>query len=126
MNATQQLTRKFRRVNLLLARERGNPCSDPNEGYGLLLPLDRDSRLDQAEWRNHPHLCQTRRFRAKSGPSYGHLRCKPDGQWYIEYSDGKTEVAFHWSDEHFVEEEFLSIKSGETLHTYRIALAERP
>jgi hypothetical protein len=125
MNTTQ-LTRRFRRVSLVPARERGHPYSDPDEGYDLLLPLDRDSRLDQAEWKTHPHLCRIRRFRAKNDPSYGHLRRKPDGQWYIEYSDGKTEVAFHWSDEHFVEEEYFSIKSGETMHTYRITLVERP
>lgn len=56
---------------------------DTNEGYDMLVPLDRNSRIDPVEWKNHPHLCRIRRFRAKTDPSYGHLRCKPDGQWYI-------------------------------------------
>ena len=56
MNKPRQLTRRFRRVRLVLAREEPHPYSDPNEGYDLLIPLDKDSRLDPAEWAMHRHL----------------------------------------------------------------------
>lgn len=128
MNEANQLTRRFRRVSLVLAKGGRHPNGDPNEGYDLLVPLDRNSRLDPMEWETHRHLCQIRRFRAKDGPLYGHLRRRPNGQWYIEYSDREAddEVAFNWGDERFVEEKCVSIKTGESMHTYRITLVERP
>jgi hypothetical protein len=53
---------------------------------------------------------------------------RPSGQWYLEYSDREAddEVAFNWGDERFIEEKCISIKTGETMHTYRITLVERP
>ncbi|UXN66091.1 hypothetical protein N8E89_23015 (plasmid) [Phyllobacterium sp. A18/5-2] len=128
MSETKELTSKFRRVRMVLAREKGFPAGDPNEGYDLLLPLDETGRLDPAEWRNHKLLCRVRRFRPNREDLHGLLRRKPGGQWYIEYRDGDAddEFAFRWSGEHFIWGEYISIRSKETMHTYRITLVEKP
>lgn len=50
MTDTKGLTPQFKHVRLLLAREKGRPSGDSEEGYDLLVPLDSEGRLDAAEW----------------------------------------------------------------------------
>jgi hypothetical protein len=127
MSETAQLTFKFRRIRMELAREKGHPVRDPHEGYDLLVPLDDCARLDADEYKHHPELCRVRRFRPKGVDLYGQLRRKPRGQWYFEYANGdRDELAFQWSGEHFLWGENISVQSGGTIHTYRITLIERP
>ena len=63
MNDANRLTPKFRHVRLLLAREKGHPSGDRNEGYDLVLPLDVEGRIDPSEWKAHQAACRVRRFR---------------------------------------------------------------
>jgi hypothetical protein len=127
MSETAQLTSKFRRIRMALAREKGYPVGDPHEGYEL-FPLDASGRLDPDECKNHQSLCRVRRFRPKGVDLCGRLRRKPGGQWYFEYEDGECddELAFGWSGEHFLWGEYISNRSDGTIHTYRITLVERP
>ena len=63
MTTLHDLTPKFRNIRLLLAREKGHPEGDRQEGYDVLLPLTAEGRLDAAEWKSHRALCRVRRFR---------------------------------------------------------------
>ena len=123
-----ELTSKFRHVRLVLAREKGHPEGDSHEGYDLLVPLDEYGQLDAVEWKENQSLCRVRRFRPKGEDLIGRLRRKPGGQWYFDYAQGVSddELAFHLSDERFVQGEYISIGNGNAMRPYRITLVEKP
>lgn len=128
MSETAQLTSKFRRIRMELARTKGHTTQDPHEGYDLLIPLDDCGRLDADEYKLHQDLCRVRRFRPKGEDLYGRLRRKPGGHWYFEYAsrDRDDELAFQWNGEHFHWGEHISVQSGGMIRTYKITLIERP
>ena len=47
MIAMKDLTPKFRSVRLLLAREKGHPGGEREQGYDFLVPLDDSGHLDR-------------------------------------------------------------------------------
>jgi hypothetical protein len=127
MTGTTQLTSKFRHVRLVLAREKGHPEGDPREGFDLLVPLDERDRIDPTEWKANQEKCRVRHFRPNENDRIGRLRRKPGGQWYFDYAVGEAddELAFHLSDERFFAGEYVSIRNGGAMHTYRITLVEK-
>ncbi len=128
MTDPRTLTSKFRHVRLLLAREKGRPSGDREEGYDLLVPLDPEGRLDAAEWKAHQAACRVRRFRAGEDDRIGRLRRKPGGQWYFDYVEGERddEIGFRLGEERFVTGEYVSVGSGGVMHTYQVARVEKP
>lgn len=128
MTDPRTLTSKFRHVRLLLAREKGRPSGDREEGYDLLVPLDPEGRLDAAEWKAHQAACRVRRFRAGEDDRIGRLRRKPSGQWYFDYVEGERddEIGFRLGEERFVTGEYVSVGSGGVMHTYQVARVEKP
>lgn len=128
MTELKDLTPNFRHVRLLLAREKGHPEGDREEGFDLLVPLDADGRLDAAEWKSHQAVCRVRHFRKGADDLVGLLRRKPGGQWYFDYAEGDRddEIGFRLGEETFVAGEYVSISSGGTMHTYRVASVQMP
>lgn len=128
MTDPKDLTPSFRAVRLLLAREKGHPEGDREEGYDLLVPLDAEGRLDAAEWKAHQAVCRVRRFRTGENDRIGRLRRKPGGQWYFDYEEGESddEIGFRLGEERFVTGEYVSIRSGGTMHTYQVARVATP
>jgi hypothetical protein len=128
MPSPTDLTPRFRHIRLLLARERGHPEGDREEGYDLLAPLGPDGRLDAAEWKAHQAACRVRHFRPGLEDRIGRLRRKPGGQWYFDYTEGDLddEVGFHLGEEQFVTGEYVSIGRREAMHTYQVARVEKP
>ncbi|MBB4001979.1 hypothetical protein [Aurantimonas endophytica] len=126
-NATPELTPNFRHVRLELAREKGHPEGDREHGYDLLVPLDAEGRLDAAEWKTHQAACRVRRFVHGETELVGRLRRKPGGTWYFDYAEGEgdDEVGFRLGEERFVPGEYVSIRSGDAMHTYQVKLVER-
>lgn len=129
MTELKDLTPKFRHVRLLLAREKGHPGGDREEGYDLLVPLDAEGRLDAVEWKAHQAVCRVRHFRAGEDDRIGRLRRKPGGTWYFDYvegEDGDDEIGFRLGEERFVTGEYVSVGRDGGLHTYQIARVEKP
>ena len=128
MTDLRDLTPKFRHVRLLLAREKGRPEGDREEGYDLLAPLDGAGRLDAAEWKTHQGLCRVRHFKAGEDDRIGRLRRKPGGQWYFDYAEGESddEIGFRFGEERFVTGEYVSVGGGDALRTYQVARVEKP
>lgn len=128
MTQLKDLTPNFRHVRLLLAREKGHPEGDREEGYDLLVPLDADGRLDPAEWKSHQSVCRVRHFHGDEEERIGRLRRKPGGQWFFDYAegDGDDEIGFRLGEERFVTGEYVSIRSGGVMHTYQIARVAMP
>jgi hypothetical protein len=128
MTEMKNLTPAFRHVRLLLAREKGHPEGDRQEGYDLLVPLDHDGRLDADEWRAHQASCRVRRFDEKGDVRIGRLRRKPGGQWYFDYAEGDSddEIGFRLGEERFITGEYVSIGRRTSIHTYQVARVEKP
>ncbi|MBN9581360.1 MAG: hypothetical protein J0G37_07655 [Afipia sp.] len=124
----KDLTPSFRHVRLLLAREKGHPEGEQDEGYDLLVPLDGDSRLDPHEWKTHQAVCRVRRFDRHGDVKIGRLRRKPGGQWYFDYEEGDSddEIGFRLGEERFITGEYVSIQQGSAFHPYRVVRVERP
>lgn len=128
MTELKNLTPSFRHVRLVLAREKGHPSGDRDQGYDLLVPLDTDGRLDSVEWKSHQAACRVRRFRSGEQDAVGRLRRKPGGQWYFDYVEGDedNEIGFRLGDERFVANEYVSIRSGSEMHTYKVVSVQKP
>jgi hypothetical protein len=128
MTTSQDLSPAFRHVRLLLAREKGHPAGDREEGYDLLVPLTSDNRLDAAEWKAHQGQCRVRRFGEGRADHIGRVRRKPGGQWYFDYQEGDRddEIGFRLGDERFIVGEYVSVGRGGVTHTYQVARVERP
>src|SRR5262245_48671911 len=128
MTELKELTPHFRAVRLLLAREKGHPEGERGAGYDLLVPLDREGRLDPHEWKTHQGACRVRHFRAGAEDRIGRLRRKPGGQWYFDYVEGERddEIGFHLGEARFAPGEYVSIRSNGAMHTYQVERVERP
>ena len=122
------LSPKFRHVRLKLAREKGHPSGDRQDGYDLVVPLDADNRLDPVEWKEHRDACRVRRFRPKMNDMRGRLRRKPGGQWFIDYADGDEddEAGFRFGEARFVVGEYVSIRDGDDMHTFHVVSVDIP
>jgi len=128
MSTTSQLPSNFRHVRLVLAREKGRPAGDREEGYDLLVPLLDDGRIDAVAWKKDQLQCRVRSFSPGREDRVGRLRRKPGGQWYLDYEEGERddEPGFRFGDEQFVTGEYVSISRGNAFHTYQVARVEKP
>ena len=118
----------FRKIRLELAREPAHPAGDPAYGYTLFAPLDNTSKLDADTWRAHRDLCRVTRFRPDGESEIGHLMHKAGGQWRFHYDiEGPQddESGFRLGNEAFTPGEYVSIKSEDGMHTYRVVSVER-
>ena len=128
MTSMKDLRPNFRSVRLLLAREKGHPEGGHDEGYDLLVPLDKDGRLDASVWKTHQAACRVRHFSGSEEARIGRLRRKPGGQWYFDYTEGERddEVGFQLGEERFVTGEYVSVRRKGVMHTYQVARVEKP
>jgi hypothetical protein len=128
MIAMNDLSTKFRSVRLLLAREKGHPGGEREQGYDFLVPLDDSGHLDAAEWKTHQGSCRVRKFSVGEGDRIGRLRRKPGGHWYLDYEEGDRddEIGFRLGEERFVTGEYVSIGREGAMHTYQVARVEKP
>ena len=124
----KSLSPKFKHVRLLLAREKGRPSGDREEGYDLLVPLDAEGRLDVAEWKVHQKSCRVRRFSVNEEDRIGQLRRKPGGQWFFDYVEGESddEIGFRLGEEQFITGEYVSVSDRNGMRTYQVARVEQP
>lgn len=113
----------FRKIQLELARERHHPVGDMAIGYTIIAPLMLDGTIDANLWRKHRAACRVVRRRPDEADGVGHLVHRPGGNWAIEYDvagDMPSEAGYHFSDEHFIVGEYVSIKERDQFHTFRV------
>lgn len=123
MPSNQKFPNSFRRIRLELAREPGHPVGEPTFGYTLVAPLDKSGKLDPAEWRLHRDMCRVVRFRPNGEEEIGHLIHTADGNWKFQYDiegDDEEETGYRLGKEQFLPGEYVSIKSDEGMHTYKV------
>lgn len=112
----------FRRIRIELAREPGHPEGEANVAYVLVAPLDPNDRIDAGLWREHREACRVTRLRPSEPDRRGLLVHRGHG-WAFHYLPSQEipdELGFHFGDERFVPGEYVSIKEGGKMHTYRV------
>ena len=117
LNAT--LPAQFRQIRIELAREPGHPEGDTGFAYVIIAPLDSDNRIDPALLRERREACRVVRLRPDKADEHGHL-VHGGGGWAFHYANVPDEVGFHFADERFVPDEYVSIDEGGKMHTYRV------
>jgi hypothetical protein len=119
------LPRAFRRIRLELAREPQHPVGSHRHGYVFVAPLDAAGRLDPGLWKEHRDECRVVRFRPND-EDVGHLIHRPGG-WAFHYDvdgDEADEAGFRFADERFAPGEYVSIKEGREIRTFRVSSIE--
>lgn len=117
------LPNTFKRIRLELAREPGHPEGDSSIGYQFTAPLDPDARIDADLWREHRKDCTVLRFRPKGDLDIGHL-VRRGGGWAFHYDidgDEEDEAGFRFADHAFRLGEYVSIRDGDDMRTFRVA-----
>ncbi len=122
------LPSNFRRIRLLLAREPGHPEGSKEDGYDLIAPLDGDGRLDAALWKTHRDRFRFVRFKPGEDREVGHLLHLPGGSWSFHHDVGGGDdgAGFRFQNEKFAIGEYVSIREGGKLHTYRVVAVGAP
>jgi hypothetical protein len=115
---------QFRQIRIDLAREPGHPEGDAAIAYTIVAPLDLDGRIDPKLWRSHREACRIARLRPDQEDSRGHLEHRSGGGWAFHYEAGARpdDVGFHFADERFVTDEYVSINEAGKMHTYRVVM----
>lgn len=118
----------FRSIRLELAREPDHPTGDAGVAYVVLAPLDPNGKIDAELWRRHREACRVARLRPGKDQDTGHLLHLPGGSWAFHY-DGNGEIAdekgYHFSDEQFVPGEYVSLREGDVMRTFKVAAVTR-
>lgn len=114
----------FRQIHLELAREREHPEGATDVGYIIVAPLDRNGRIDAALWKEYRDACRVTRLRPDQTDEIGQLVHRPGGSWAIHYGSSAElpdETGYHFQQERFTPGEYVSIREGETMRTYRVS-----
>lgn len=107
------------KIRLELARTRTHPEGDPNHGFDLVAPLDKEGRLDVEAWHRVSSKCTVRRFAPGEDDEHGRLIRTRSRGWAFSYAPGEDddEPVYRLDDHRFVEGEYVSITEhdGQTL-----------
>ncbi len=117
----------FRRIRMELARSPNHPGGNTSYGYILVAPLDPNGKLNASLWRSQKDSCRVVRFRPDAEDEIGHLVHRPGGSWAFHYDiegEDDDESGYRLNDEQFRPGEYVSVKSTDGLHTYRVISVE--
>jgi hypothetical protein len=117
----------FFKVRLRLAREPGHPEGSDLQGYDIVVPLNKDRRIDAEAWKKNRDLCRAVHYRDSEEHDVGHVVHLPGGVWTLRFDvrgDDEDAVGYRFSSERFVVGEYMSLREGEALHTYRVVGVE--
>lgn len=114
------------RVVMRLGRnpDAGFPGGDDKRGYVLVAPLDRDGKLDAAQWRENKEACTVDRFSPDKDEKADGWLSHRGNNWFFRYDEeheGPDEPLFRLGDHVLKLGEYLTIheEDGDAL-TYKI------
>jgi hypothetical protein len=101
----------LRKIRLELARTPESPEGSPACGYEMVLPLDKDGRLDADEWRANRHACTVRRFWEREKDEHGVLVHTRHHTWAFSYAPGDDddEPLFRLDSHRLLPREYVSV-----------------
>jgi len=100
------------KVVLHLSRTADHPNGSGEHGYGIVVPLNDDHRLDVDAWEKHQADCTVHRFWKGQEDEHGVLIETEDEEWAFSYdpkSDYDDERVFRMEAQKFVEGEYISV-----------------
>jgi hypothetical protein len=113
----------FQVVHLDLVRDPGHAQGSADDRYTLLLPLDPDGRILEAEARRHPDYCRVSRIDPDGGIVRGLARPGPDRSWRFDFG-GTEEAGLRFGEERFVPGEHVTVLRGRARRTYRVIVLQ--
>ena len=99
------------KIRLELARTREFPEGSSACGYELVVPLDKDGRLDAEGWRKHRRACTVRRFWQDEKDELGELIHTRHRTWAFSYAPGEEddEPLFRLESHRLAPGEYVSV-----------------
>lgn len=115
----------LKHIRIELARDHDYPQGSQLCGYEFVAPLDETGQMTVEEWKKNRDACQVTRFWEGEKPEIGHLVRKPGGNWAFHYDvfgdSDDDETGYRFSQESFVEGEYVSIKEhDDKMRTFRV------
>lgn len=115
---------QLKQVVLRLARNRGYPEGDRDQGYVIVAPLNADAKLDVEAWREVKAHCTVRRFNGEHDISDGLLTHR-GSHWYFHYDEddeGPDEPLYRLADHQILHGSYVTIAHGEDAEalTYQV------
>jgi len=122
-------TSHFRKITLHLARDKEFPEGSARHGYEFIAPLNANSKIDAAAWKEQRARCSVRRFWGDDAPMRGQLAHHAGGNsgatWGFDYdidSDNDEEAGIRFGDHAFTLGEYVSIRDANgVIRTFRVA-----
>jgi hypothetical protein len=125
------LSHKFTRIRLNLARSKEFPEGSAGHGYDFVAPLDAHGHIDPKLWKEHRDHCRVRRFWNGEDEQIGWLVHKPGGaehaRWVFDYDATRSdddESGYRFGGRAFVPCEYVSIDHEDDLHTFKVVSVE--
>jgi hypothetical protein len=125
------LPHAFKRIRLHLARSKEFPSGSSQHGYELVAPLTAEGHIDSELWRTHRDNCRVHRFWPGEDDQIGRLVHKPGGKeharWVFDYNPTRVdddEAGYRFGAHIFVPGEYVTIRDGEEMHTFKVVSVE--
>jgi hypothetical protein len=109
----------FQVVHLDLASETGHPDGSANDRYTLLLPLDAEGRILEAQARRHPDYCRVSRMDPQGAIVRGLMRPGPGRNWRLDFGEAE-ESGFRFAEQLFTPGQSVAVVRGDDQRTYRV------
>ncbi len=112
------------RIVLTLARNPGYPDGDPNQGYMITAPLDREDQLDTEAWKANREACTVVRFKPGTERDADGWLSHRGGRWYFRYDEeheGDDEPVHRLGDHRLAIGDYVTISESDgRTQTYRV------
>ena len=97
---------------------------DPNTGYELTLPLDRDGEIDALMLSRAPSLWRVRRFEQGHDDLTGSFARDPLGAWIVRYGNDPARSDGFAASVRFCANSLINVVEGKEVWAYRVTAIE--
>jgi hypothetical protein len=111
---TKHLAANWTRIRLELARSHEFPEGSTRHGYIVVLPLDKNGRIDVASYHETPSFCTLHRFWEGEGDAVGQVTLRGPRRWAFAYHADREddEPVPHLAEHVFRAGEYLAVRDA--------------